>query len=53
MYLAKFDSTGERITSYVEGIHFTTDEEKQKCIEEDCIHITTEPNGAMWFKKPR
>ena len=42
MYLAKFDSTGERITSYVEGIHFTTDEEKKKHIDSGFIEISDE-----------
>lgn len=42
MYLAKFDSEGNRITSYVEGIHFNTDEEKQKHIDSGFIEISDE-----------
>ena len=33
-------------------IKAVTDEEKNKCIEEDCEFIAIERNGAMWFKKP-
>jgi integrase len=33
-------------------IKATTDEEKAKCIEEDCDYISTEPDGSMWFRKP-
>lgn len=48
-YISLFDNN---TASWI-SIKATIDEEKQKCIEEDCIHITTEPNGAIWFKKPR
>lgn len=40
MYLAKFDDNGNRITSIVEGIHFETDEEKQKHINDGFIEIS-------------
>lgn len=42
MYLAKFDSVGNRITSIVEGIHFDTNEEKQKQIDDGFIEISDE-----------
>jgi integrase len=48
-YISLFDNN---TASWI-GIKAVTDEEKQKCIEEDYTHVTTETNGAMWFKKPR
>ncbi|SEJ60379.1 Phage tail assembly chaperone protein [Propionispira arboris] len=41
-YLAKFDASGNRITSIVKGIHFETDEEKQKYIDSGFIEISDE-----------
>ena len=48
-YISLFDNN----TASWKSIKATTDEEKQKCIEEDYIFVSSEPNGAMWFKKPR
>lgn len=41
-YLAKFDNKGVRETSIVEGIHFETDEEKQKYLDAGFVEITEE-----------
>jgi len=40
VYLAKFDSDGVRITSVVDGIHFTTDTEKQVYLDDGYLEIT-------------
>jgi hypothetical protein len=42
MYLAKFDTDGNRITSVLEGVHFSTDEEKQKYIDDGFIETSDE-----------
>jgi len=42
MYLAKFDTNGNRITSIVEGIHFENEEDKQKYIDDGFIEISDE-----------
>jgi len=42
MYLAKFNSNGSRITSIVEGVHFSTDEEKKKYTDDGFIEISDE-----------
>jgi len=47
-YISLFD---EKDLKWI-PIKATTDEEKAKCIEEDCDYISTEPDGSMWFKKP-
>lgn len=39
-YLAKFDTTGHRETTVVSGVHYTTDEERQKYIDDGCIPIS-------------
>ena len=41
-YLAKFDATGHRETTVVSGVHYTTDEERQKYIDDGCIPISDE-----------
>ena len=41
-YLAKFDTTGHRETTVVSGVHYTTDEERQKYIDDGCIPISEE-----------
>lgn len=40
MYLAKFDSEGNRITTVVEGVHFSTETEKQKYIADGFVEIS-------------
>jgi hypothetical protein len=40
MYLAKFDTNGNRITSIAEGIHFETEEDKQTYITDGFIEIS-------------
>jgi hypothetical protein len=42
MYLAKFDANGNRITSIVEGIHFSTNDEKQKYTSDGFVEISDE-----------
>lgn len=41
-YLAKFDTTGHRETTVVSGVHYTTDEERQKYLDDDYIPISDE-----------
>ena len=41
-YLAKFDATGCRETTIVKGIHYATDEERQKYINDGYIPISDE-----------
>ena len=41
-YLAKFDTTGRRETTVAEGVHYTTDEERQKYLDDGYIPITDE-----------
>jgi hypothetical protein len=42
IYLAKFDITGNRITSIIEGVHFSTEDEKQKYTSDGYIEISDE-----------
>ena len=42
MYLCKFDETGRRIGTVVEGIHFHTDEEKQAYLDDGYIKTSDE-----------
>lgn len=42
MYLCKFDETGHRIGTVVEGIHFHTDEEKQAYLDDGYIKTSDE-----------
>lgn len=41
-YLAKFDTTGRRETTIVKGVHYATDEERQKYINDGYIPISGE-----------
>ena len=41
-YLAKFDAAGRRTTTVINGIHYTTDEERQKCLDDGYIPISEE-----------
>lgn len=41
-YLAKFDATGCRETTVVKGVHYNTDEDRQKYIDEGYIPISDE-----------
>ena len=41
-YLAKFDSSGHRETTVVKGVHYATDEERQKYINDGYIPISDE-----------
>ena len=41
-YLAKFDAAGHRETTVVSGIHYATDEERQKYIDDGYIPISDE-----------
>ena len=45
-YLAKFDTTGHRETTVVSGVHYTTDEERQKYLDDDYIPISEEDYQA-------
>lgn len=41
-YLAKFDAVGHRETTVVSGVHYATDEERQKYLEDGYIVISDE-----------
>ena len=41
-YLAKFDNSGHRETTVASGTHYTTDEERQKYIDDGYIPISDE-----------
>lgn len=41
-YLAKFDAAGRRTTTVINGIHYTTDAERQKCLDDGYIPISEE-----------
>ena len=41
-YLAKFDAAGRRTTTVINGIHYTTDEERQTYIKAGYIPISDE-----------
>ena len=41
-YLAKFDTSGRRETTVVSGVHYTTDEERQKHLDDGYIPISDE-----------
>ena len=41
-YLAKFDADGRRKNTIVKGVHYTTDEERQKYINDGYIPISDE-----------
>ena len=64
-YLAKFDTTGHRETTVVSGVHYTTDEERQKYLDDDYIPIPEEDyqtyigncglgdNGTGYIRDPK
>ena len=64
-YLAKFDTTGRRETTVVKGVHYTTDEEQQKYLEDAYIPISDEDyqhyignrgagdNGTGYIRDPK
>ena len=64
-YLVKFDATGHRETTVVSGVHYTTDEERQKYIDDGCIPISDEDyqtyignrgagdNGTGYIRDPK
>ena len=64
-YLAKFDTVGHRETTVVSGVHYTTDEERQKYIDDGCIPISDEDyqhyvgncglgdNGTGYIRDPK
>lgn len=64
-YLAKFDTVGHRETTVVSGVHYTTDEERQKYIDDDYIPISDEDyqyyignrgmgdNGTGYIRDPK
>ena len=42
MYLCKFDESGKRTATVVEGVHFTTKKEKKKYLDEGYIETSAE-----------
>ena len=64
-YLAKFDAAGHRETTVVSGIHYATDEERQKYIDDGYIPISDEDyqhyignrgagnNGTGYIRDPK
>lgn len=64
-YLAKFDGAGHRETTVVSGIHYATDEERQKYIDDGYIPISDEDyqhyvgnrgtgdNGTGYIRDPK
>lgn len=42
MYLCKFDESGKRTATVVEGVHFTTNKEKKKYLDEGYIETPAE-----------
>lgn len=64
-YLAKFDTTGHRETTVVSGVHYATDEERQKYIAVGYIPISDEDyqhyignrgmgdNGTGYIRDPK
>lgn len=64
-YLAKFDTTGHRETTVVSGVHYTTDAERQKYIDDGYIPISDEDyqhyignrgqgdNGTGYIRDPK
>ena len=41
-YLAKFDTTGHRETTVVSGVHYETEDERQKYIDDGYIPVSEE-----------
>ena len=64
-YLAKFDAAGHRETTIVSGVHYTSDEERQKYLDEGYIPIPDEDyqhyvgnrgagdNGTGYIRDPK
>lgn len=64
-YLAKFDTTGRRETTIVKGVHYASDEERQKYIDDGYIPISDEDyqhyignrgagdNGTGYIRDPK
>ena len=64
-YLAKFDTVGHRETTVVSGVHYTTDEERQKYLDDGYIPISDEDyqyyignrgmgdNGTGYIRDPK
>ena len=64
-YLAKFDAAGHRETTVVSGIHYATDEERQKYTDDGYIPISDEDyqhyignrgmgdNGTGYIRDPK
>ena len=64
-YLAKFDVTGRRETTIVSGVHYNTDEERQKYINNGYVPISDEDyqhyignrgtgdNGTGYIRDPK
>ena len=64
-YLAKFDAAGYRETTVVSGVHYSTNEERQKYIDDGYIPISDEdyqhyvgnrgagPNGTGYIRDPK
>ena len=64
-YLAKFDAAGYRETAVVSGVHYSTDEERQKYIDDGYISISDEDyqhyvgnrgagdNGTGYLRDPK
>ena len=42
MYLCKFDASGKRTATVLDGVHFSTAEEKQKYLDDGYIEISNE-----------
>lgn len=42
MYLCKFDTDGKRTATVIDGVHFSTDEEKQKYLDDGYIETPDE-----------
>ena len=64
-YLAKFDATGYRETTIVKGVHYASDEERQKYIDDGYVPISDEDyqhyignrgagdNGTGYIRDPK
>lgn len=64
-YLAKFDATGCRETTIVKGVHYASDEERQKYIDDGYVPISDEDyqhyignrgagdNGTGYIRDPK
>ena len=64
-YLAKFDTTGHRETTVVSGVHYATEDERQKYLDDGYIPISDEDyqyyignrgagdNGTGYIRDPK